>query len=158
MAAPEVVRSYKSLSDVERAFRSMKTMDLKVRPIHHRLEHRVKAHIFLCMLAYYVEWHMVQAWRSVLFADEDQAAKGVRDPVAPAKRSESALRKVHTKALPDATPVHSFQTLLCELSTIVRNTCRIPTTNGDSNATFDITTQPNLVQQRALTLLEAIPV
>ena len=157
MDAPEVVRSYKSLSDVERAFRSMKTVDLKVRPIHHRLAERVRSHIFLCMLAYYVEWHMVQAWRGLLFADEDQAAKRTRNPVAPAKRSESALRKVHTRILPDSTPVHSFQTLLCELSTIVRNTCRVPAT-AQGDATFQVTTQPNSTQQRALALLKAIKV
>ena len=106
----------------------MKTVDLKVRPIHHRRADRVRSHLFLCMLAYYVEWHMVQAWRELLFADEDQTAKRTRDPVAPAKRSDSALRKAHTRVLPDSTPVHSFQTLLCELSTIVRNTCRMPAT------------------------------
>ena len=103
-----MVRSYKSLNDVERAFRSLKTVDLKVRPIHHRLAERVSSHIFVCMLAYYVEWHMIQAWRELLFTDEDQQAKRERDPVAPAKRSESALDKAHTRTLPDSTPVHSF--------------------------------------------------
>ena len=122
MPAPEVVRSYKSLSDVERAFRSIKTVDLKARPIHHRLADRVRSHIFVCMLAYYVEWHMLQAWRELLFFDEDQPAKRARDPAAPAERSESALHKAHTRTLPDATPVHSFHTLLCELST----TCATP--------------------------------
>jgi len=87
MDAPSCVRSYKALSNVERAFRSLKTMDLKVRPIHHRLAERVRAHILLCMLAYYVEWHMRQAWAPLMFADTDQAAKATRDPVAPAKRS-----------------------------------------------------------------------
>ncbi len=91
--AAEVVRSYKSLSDVERAFRCMKTVDLKVRPIHHRLAERVRSHIFLCMLAYYVEWHMRQAWRSLLFSDEDQQAKAQRDPVAAAQRSAAADTK-----------------------------------------------------------------
>ncbi|MGB5406037.1 MAG: IS1634 family transposase, partial [Thiogranum sp.] len=84
MSAAEAVRSYKSLSQVERAFRSIKTVDLKVRPIHHHLEPRVRAHIFLCMLAYYVEWHMREAWRPLLFCDEDLEAKALRDPVAPA--------------------------------------------------------------------------
>src|SRR4029079_15467111 len=93
MPAAQVVRSYKSLSAVERAFRSMKTVDLKVRPIHHHLAHRVRAHIFLCMLAYYVEWHMREAWRALLFADEDQAATATRDPVATAMRSNEAQRK-----------------------------------------------------------------
>ena len=157
MDAPEVVRSYKSLSDVERAFRSLKTVDLKVRPIHHRLAERVSSHIFLCMLAYYVEWHMIQAWRELLFTDEDQQAKRGRDPVAPARRSESALDKAHTRTLPDSTPVHSFQTLLCELSTIVRNTCRVPDAH-ERSATFQVITTANAKQQRALDLLDAISV
>jgi transposase len=155
MDAPEVVRSYKSLSDVERAFRSLKTVDLKVRPIHHRLANRVRSHIFLCMLAYYVEWHMLQAWRALLFADEDQGAKRARDPVAPAKRSDSALDKALTRTLPDSTPVHSFQTLLCELSTIVRNTCRVPGAKN-SAATFQVITTANAKQRRAFDLLNTI--
>jgi hypothetical protein len=153
MDAPEVVRSYKSLSDVERAFRSLKTVDLKVRPIHHHLADRVRSHILLCMLAYYVEWHMLQAWRPLLFADEEQQAKGSRDPVAPAKRSASAQRKAATRTLPDASPVHSFQTLLAELSSIVRNTCRIP---GENSASFTLHTSANAKQQRALDLLNTI--
>src|SRR4030067_2689574 len=91
MRAEDAVRSYKSLSDVERAFRSLKSIDLLVRPIRHRLEDRVRAHIFLCMLSYYVGWHMLEAWRPLLFADEDQKDKAERAPVAPAKRSEAAL-------------------------------------------------------------------
>jgi hypothetical protein len=87
MDAPSCVRSYKALANVERAFRSLKTVDLKVRPIHHRLADRVRAHILLCMLAFYVEWHMREAWRELMFADTDQAAKATRDPVAPAERS-----------------------------------------------------------------------
>ncbi len=99
-------------------------MDLKVRPIHHYLEGRVHAHIFLCMLAYYVEWHMREAWRELMFADEDQVAKLTRDPVAPARRSEAAMKKVASRTLDDGTPVHSFKTLMQDLQTIVRNTCR----------------------------------
>jgi hypothetical protein len=155
--APDIVRSYKALSDVERAFRSMKTVDLKVRPIHHRLPDRVRAHILLCMLAYYVEWHMREAWRALLFADEDQAAKATRDPVAPATRSAQAEHKVQTHTLSDGTPAHSFRTLLDELSTIVRNTCRT-TTDSAQAPTFAIVTQPNATQERALKLLEAITV
>jgi hypothetical protein len=153
MDAPEVVRSYKSLSDVERAFRCLKTVDLKVRPIHHRLAERVRSHIFLCMLAYYVEWHMREAWRSLLFADEDQQAKMKRDPVAAAKRSASAEHKALTHTLPDGSAVHSLRTLLDELSTIVRNTCRIP---GDSATNFQLVTTPNTQQKRALELIAAI--
>ncbi len=155
--AADAVRSYKRLSDVERAFRSLKTIDLKVRPIRHRLEERVRAHIFLCMLAYYVEWHMREAWRPLLFSDEDQAAKQTRDPVAPAKRSAAALRKVHTKVLDDGTPVHSFQTLLKELSSIVRNVCR-PRGAEPPAPTFEIVTTPSPTQQRAYDLLKTIVV
>lgn len=154
-SAEDTVRHYKDLSRVERAFRSMKTMDLKIRPIHHRLEERVRAHIFLCMLAYYVEWHMREAWRPVLFCDEDQERKKMRDPVAPATRSKSALEKVHFKTLPDGRVVHSFQTMLKLLSTVVRNRCRIPG-EGPNAPTFDVHTTPTVVQQGAFHLLEGI--
>jgi transposase len=157
MSAAEAVRSYKALTDVERAFRSMKTVDLKIRPIHHRLADRVRAHIFLCMLAYYVEWHMREAWRELLFADEDTHAKTRRDPVAPAKRSAAALKKVASRTLKDGAVVHSFRTLLTDLSTIVRNTCRAPRTPPDS-PTFEILTTPTAAQHHAFKLLEAIVV
>ena len=155
MDAPTCVRTYKSLAQVERAFRSLKTMDLKVRPIHHHLEGRVRAHIFLCMLAYYVEWHMREAWRSLMFADEDQAAKLTRDPVAPAKRSDAAMKKVITRALDDGAQVHSFQTLMQELQTIVRNECRTPKGAQDA-PTFQITTTANPKQKHALELIAQI--
>jgi transposase len=155
MDAPTCVRTYKSLAQVERAFRSIKTMDLKVRPIHHRLENRVRAHIFLCMLAYYVEWHMRQAWAPLMFADEDQAAKLVRDPVAPATRSDAAMKKALSLTLEDGSPVHSFQTLMAQLQTIVRNTCRTPGGAADA-PTFEIITTPNHTQKRALDLINQI--
>jgi transposase len=155
MSAPEAVRSYKALSEVERAFRSLKTVDLEVRPIHHRLADRVRAHIFLCMLAYYVEWHMREAWRPLLFADEDLAVKAKRDPVAPSKRSEAAEEKVATKTLPDGAPAHSFRTLLELLSTIVRNSCRAPGVPAGT-PTFTVVTTPSVEQQRAMNLLENI--
>ena len=145
------VRHYKSLSQVERAFRSMKTVDLKVRPIHHRLADRVRAHIFLCMLSYYVEWHLKEAWRALLFADQDQAAKATRDPVAPAERSAGAKAKVARRHHEDGTPIHSFQTLLTELATIMRNTCCTSCAHDDS--TFTVTTQSNPLQRRALDLI-----
>jgi len=153
--ADDTVRSYKLLSQVERAFRSFKTIDLKVRPIRHRIEDRVRAHIFLCMLAYYVQWHMLEAWRPLLFCDEDQDAKATRDPVAPAKRSEAALRKVHTRRLNDGTQVHSFPTLIGLLSTIVRNKCRRRDAGRDA-PTFNIDTTPDPKQQRAYDLLKGI--
>jgi len=155
MDAPDCVRNYKALANVERAFRSLKTMDLKVRPIHHRLADRVRAHILLCMLAYYVEWHMREAWRELMFADPDQQAKATRDPVAPAKRSAAASAKAARLRLDDGTPVHSFATLLADLATIARNTCRTPNA-GATAPTFEILTTPNPKQQRALDLLQQI--
>ena len=155
MDAPECVRSYKALANVERAFRSLKTVDLKVRPIHHHLADRVRAHIFLCMLAYYVEWHLREAWRELMFADTDPQAKTTRDPVAPAKRSKAALAKAASHTLDDGTPAHSFATLLAELATIVRNTCRTPNAGPDAS-TFAIVTTPNAKQQRALELIQQL--
>jgi hypothetical protein len=145
------------LCEVERAFRSLKTVDLKIRPIHHRLEDRVRAHIFLCMLAYYVEWHMREAWRELLFADEDLEAKKDRDPVAPAQRSDEALEKIAKRTLEDGSPVHSFRTLLQDLATVVRNTC---ITRGAKIASpaFQMVTTATDTQHRALQLLQQITV
>jgi hypothetical protein len=155
MDAAEAVRSYKRLSEVERAFRSLKTIDLKVRPIHHTAERRVRAHIFLCTLTYYVEWHMKEAWRPLLFADEEQEAKAARDPVAPAERSRSAREKARTKLLPDGTRVHSFHTLLESLGTRTRNVCRRIGAPA-AEATFEMVTPPSPEQQRAYELLKTI--
>jgi hypothetical protein len=155
MNSADCVRNYKLLVHVERAFRSLKTIDLKIRPIHHRLADRVRAHILLCMLAYYVEWHMREAWRELMFADPDQDAKKTRDPVAPAKRSEAAKIKATSRQLEDGTPTHSFSTLLGELGTIVRNTCRTPNA-GPEAPTFDLTTISNPKQQRAFELIKSI--
>jgi transposase len=155
MDAPDCVRSYKALANVERAFRSLKTVDLKVRPIHHRLADRVRAHILLCMLAFYVEWHMREAWRELMFADTDQAAKATRDPVAPAKRSTSAQRKAASKLIEDEQPAHSFATLMAEMATLVRNTCRTPSAGADA-PTFEVLTTASAHQQRALALIQAI--
>ncbi len=154
MTADDAVRNYKALSQVERAFRSLKTLDLHVRPIHHRVADRVRSHIFLCLLAYYVGWHLREAWRPLLFADEDQAAKAHRDPVAPARRSDAAETKAATHRLPNGASVHSFRTLLEDLSAMVRNTCR---TRGDDDApTFTVVTTPTPGQRRALDLLKRI--
>jgi transposase len=154
MSAQDTVRNYKALTALERAFRSLKSVDLKVRPIHHHLEDRVRAHIFLCMLAWYVEWHMREAWRELTLADEDLDAKLTRDPVAPAKRSDSALRKVQTHRLADGSNAHCFHTLLETLATVVRNTCRIP--GERTTATFDVVTTPSNLQRRATQLIDAI--
>jgi len=155
MDSADCVRNYKALANVERAFRSLKTIDLKVRPVHHRLADRVRAHILLCMLAYYVEWHMREAWRELMFADTDQAAKATRDPVAPARRSKAALAKAARHTLEDGAPVHSFSTLMAELGSLVRNTCRTPSA-GPEAPTFDVLTTPNAQQRRALELIEQI--
>jgi len=155
MDSADCVRNYKALANVERAFRSLKTIDLKVRPIHHRTADRVRAHIFLCMLAYYIEWHMREAWRELMFADVDQPAKVTRDPVAPAKRSTAALAKAARHTLDDGTPAHSFSTLMAELATIVRNTCCTPKAGPDT-PTFEILTTPNAKQKRTLELIDQI--
>ena len=152
LSGQQVVASYKSLSGVERAFRSLKTVDLQVRPIHHRLPDRVRAHILLCMLAYYVEWHMRQLLAPILFDDHDKAqAQAARASiVAPAQRSSAAQLKALTKRTADGVQVHSFQTLIGDLATIVMNKIQ-PT---DKNiAGFDMITQPTATQQRALDLL-----
>ena len=155
LPSEDAVRHYKDLSHVEAAFRSLKSDDLQIRPIHHHSADRVRAHLFLCILAYYVKWHMSEAWRELLFADEDQQRLAERDPVAPATRSEGALEKVATKALSDGSPAHSFRTLLNELATIVRNTCRRTSADADEQ-TFDIDTTPNSRQRKALDLINAI--
>jgi hypothetical protein len=157
MDSAECVRNYKALANVERAFRSLKTVDLKVRTIHHRTADRVRAHILLCMLAYYVEWHMREAWRELMFADTDQTAKATRDPVAPAVRSAAALAKAARHTLDDGTPVHSFSSLMAELATVVRNTCRTPSAGADA-PTFEIATTANVKQKQALALLQQIRV
>jgi hypothetical protein len=153
----ETVRTYKLLTQVERAFRTLKGLDLEVRPIYHHLETRVRSHFFLCMLAYYVEWHMREVWRERLFADEDQAAKAERDPVAPAQRSKAATTKAQSRRLTDGTEAHSFRTLLGTLSTIVRNDCRRKQADGDE-PTFTMVTKPTTEQQRAFELLAQIRV
>ena len=151
VASPEqAVFHYKSLSTVERAFRSMKSVDLKVRPIHHHLPNRVRAHVFLCMLAYYVEWHMRRALAPLLFDDHDRAAAQAqrKSIVAPATRSPKALQKAHAKRTEDGLPVHSFQTLIADLATITKNTVVLNQTS------MQILTTPTPLQQRALELLK----
>ena len=152
LQAEGVVQAYKQLSFVERAFRSAKSIDLKVRPIHHRLERRVRAHVFLCMLTYYVEWHMRKALAPILFDDDDpEAAQAQRKSVVqPAQRSPSAQAKALLKRTKEGWPVHSFQTLLKDLATICRNRIqpRVP-----GAPTFDKITIPTPLQQRAFHLL-----
>jgi len=150
-SAEDTVRHYKRLTRVEKSFRSMKTVDLMVRPIFHHTEDRVRAHIFLCMLAYYVEWHLRVAWAPLLFANETETLD-TRDPVAPAKPSPEASRKARSKTTDDGFPVHSFRTLIDNLATIVTNHCR---RSGAKDAeTFPMTTQPTALQARAFELLK----
>ena len=158
MSAEAAVLNYKKLADVERAFRTLKGVDLHVRPIRHRLEHRVKAHIFLSMLAYYVQWHMIQAWAPLTYADEAGTSPArERDPVAPARRSKAALAKAHTRQLPDGSAVMSFQRLLAHLGSIVRNSVR-PIGVRAGLPSFTLTTRPNPKQARAYELLGTIAV
>ena len=154
LSTNETVGAYKSLSQVERAFRSLKTIDLKIRLIHHRLADRVKAHVFLCMLAYYVEWHMRQVLAPILFDDHDpaDAAQSRPNMVVPAERSKAAKRKAATKVTDDGLPVHSFQTLLDDLATISKNTIEVKRTDREP-VSFEKITRPTPVQQRALDLL-----
>ena len=153
LTGQQVVSTYKSLSTVERAFRSMKSVDLKVRPIHHHHPERVKAHVFLCMLAYYVEWHMRRALAPLLFDEEDhQAAETQRSSiVAPAQRSPSAQQKALSKQTVDGFPVHSFRSLLADLATLTRNRVRM------GEQLFDMLATPTTLQERAFELLQVRP-
>jgi transposase len=153
MSGADSVRHYKRLGLVERAFRSLKGMDLMVRPIYHRVEPRVRAHIFLCMLAYYVEWQMRRSWASLLFADEELGSdRERRDPVKPAEGSESVKAKKQARRNAAGMEVHSFRTLLAELGSRCRNTCAL--TAEGSEATFAQVTEANPVQAEALRLLQ----
>lgn len=152
LCADHTVLAYKSLSRVERAFRSLKSVDLKVRPIYHHLTDRVRAHVFLCMLAYYVEWHMRQALAPLLFDDDDpDTARTLRTSVvSAAQRSPAAKRKAAHRRNAEDLPVQSFQDLLKNLATIVRDRCHPTVANIPP---FDKTTLPTPLQQRALDLL-----
>jgi len=149
MSSADVVRAYKSLAKVERAWRAFKAVDLHVRPIHHRLDGRVRAHILLCMLAYYVQWHLERAWAPLLFRDEERPAHA--NPVAPAQRSPAATHKAQTQLTTDDTVVHSFRTLLADLATLTRN--RVVLQGAADAGPLDITATPTPLQHRALSLL-----
>ncbi len=148
LEAPEVVRSYKALAAAERAFRTLKGPELELRPIHHRLEQRVRAHAFLCLLAYYLEWHLRKAWAELLF--DDECPPVADDPVAKAERSPAAKRKASTQRTAAGEVCHSFRSLLDELALVVRSSNRVP----GSTATFDTVTDPNPTQTRAFELVE----
>jgi hypothetical protein len=154
LSTADTVRAYKSLASVERAFRSLKTVDLDIRPIFHWVSPRVRAHVFLCMLAYHLEWHIRQALAPILFDDHDRAAaEALRpSPVAKARPSPAAKRKAKTKRTDDGQPVHSFRTLLADLATLTRNTVRC----GKAPA-MTILARPTKIQQRAFQLLGVKP-
>lgn len=147
----EVVTSYKSLSRAEQAFRTLKSLDLRIRPLHHWAERRVRAHIFLCMLAYYVEWHLRQAWAPYLFEDEHPGRHEGGSPVAPALRSPEALAKARTQRTEDGETVHSFRTLIDHLSTIARNQVRFPA--HPELAPFHVPTTPDRLQRELCRLV-----
>ena len=151
LSADEAVAAYKDLATVERAFRTLKGVDLKVRPIHHRLEKRVRSHVFLCMLAYYVEYHMRQWLAPIIFQDDDRdaAAMARADIVSPAVRSDSAHHKIASKVTQDGMPVHSFQSLIGDLATISLNTI----TPKGNLPSFTMVTRPTPLQKRAFELM-----
>lgn len=152
LQAGDVVRAYKNLEQAERAFGSLKGPDIQIRPIHHRLEPRVRAHVLICMLAYYLTWHLKAAWKPLLFTDEDRPVSP--DPVARAVRSPSAQQKAQTKRTTTGQPAHSYATLLTELATQTRNTTRL---HGHTS-TFEKLTQPTELQAQALDLAANAPV
>ncbi len=150
MNAGTVVSTYKSLALVERDFRSLKSIDLDLRPIHHYTETRVRAHVFICMLAAYLVWHLRQAWQPLTFTDQHRPDP--TDPVAPARRSTAADHKAATKTTPDGQPARSFTNLLDHLATLTRNTLRV---TGDHSNEFDLLAVPTPTQRRAFELLDA---
>jgi transposase len=154
LSAPDAVRAYKSLGNVEKAFRTFKGVDLSVRPIYHRLESRVRSHVLLCMLAYYVEWHMRQALASLLYVDGDlQHNRDQRDPVGKARTAPEVQRKKTERKSSDGLPLRRWDGLLASLATMVRNTCRIG--EGAAAVRFTRHTEPNALQARVFDLLEA---
>jgi hypothetical protein len=152
LEAGDVVRAYKNLEQAERAFGSLKGPELQIRPIHHHLEDRVRAHVLICMLAYYLTWHLKAAWKPLLFTDENRPVSP--DPVAKAVRSTAAQHKAQTKQTSSGHPAHSYRTLLTELATQTRNTTRL---HGHTS-TFEKLTQPTALQAQALELVASAPV
>ncbi len=153
LSAGDAVRNYKQLGDVEQAFRSLKGLDLLVRPIHHHLDNRVRAHVFVCLLAYYVQWHLKRAWRPLLFADEDLAARRAeRDPVASAEPSAKLRAKKASRVTPDGHELQSFRTLLTALGTQCRNRCEFG--EAKTIVRYIKLTEPTAQQIEAFCLLD----
>ena len=157
LSPEDTVRTYKGLADVERWFRTLKGLDIRVRPIRHREERRVRAHLLVCLLAGYLEWHLRRAWAPLLFDDETLAdARRTRDPVAAAQPTARARHKKASRRTDDGAPLHSLDTLLGELATRCRNTCRVPT--DPSAPALSVLTEPTPTQRRAAHLIETFPV
>ncbi len=157
LSTEDTLRSYKSLAEVERAFRCLKGIDLLVRPIRHRTEERVPAHIFLCLLAYYVEWHLRRAWAPLLFEDEERREERQRrDPILPAQPTASAKAKKHSHETREGLPVHSFATLLAALASRARVTYEFKT--GELKLTCKQVPEPTPLQARAYELIRTFPV
>jgi len=153
LSAPDAVRAYKSLGQVEQAFRCLKGLDLRIRPIHHHTEDRVIAHVFICLLAYYVEWHMRKALSPLLFQDDELVqTRWTRDPVAPARPSPSVKKKKQSKQTPEGFPVQSFHSLMRDMATRCKNTCRLG--EGAAAARFTKLTELTPLQKEAFGLLK----
>ena len=154
MDAGTVVNTYKSLARVERDFRSIKSIDLDLRPIHHWTSDRVRAHVFICMLAAHLVWHLRKAWAPLTFTDENRPTPA--DPVAPALRSTAAGRKASTRTTAENEPAYSFTSLLDHLATLTRN--RIHIAGQDESIGFDLVATPTPIQRRAFELIgQTIP-
>ena len=160
LSMEDTVRGYKQLSRVEQAFRCLKGIDLRVRPIRHHTEDHVRAHVFLCVLAYYVEWHLRQAWAELLFQDEAlNTARDRRDPVAPARPSASVKRKKRERKTARGLEIQSWETLPAHLATRARHTCRLgPSDDAETSPAFSQWTEPTALQNRAMELLDMYPV
>ena len=157
LSTEDAVRSYKNLAQVERVFRTFKGLDIRIRPIHHRTEERVRAHIFICLLAYYVEWHLRQVLAPLLFDDETLALdRKQRDPVAPAEPSTAAKTKKVARVTENGLPIHSFKTLMAEMGTRCRHRCRVKS-DPECPPIFQ-DTDPTPLQARALELTRLLPV
>jgi len=157
LSTEDAVRSYKNLAQVERVFRTFKGLDIRIRPIHHRTEERVRAHIFICLLAYYVEWHLRQVLAPLLFDDETLALdRKQRDPVAPAEPSTAAKTKKVARVTENGLPIHSFKTLMAEMGTRCRHRCRVKSDPACPPIFQD--TDPTPLQVRALELTRLLPV
>ena len=157
LSSHDTVRTYKGLADVERWFRTLKGLEVRVRPIRHREERRVRAHLFVCLLAGYVEWHLRRALAPLLFEDETlDEARRTRDPVATAKPTPHARHKKARRRTEDGLPLHSLDTLIAELATRCRNTCRV--LSDPAAPAFSLLTEPTETQHRVAELIEMFPV